>query len=138
MQSLLFFDEELSLFFFSSFRGLSLSTQLYLNIFKSAESASYVTFDLLRHRVRHVIKSSLLLRVSDMILRKMKVGVRIENSYEVDTPNGVERFEKVTIRRAPVALVLKIGYLCRCYGNMILSFFVLFLSWFIYRCLFFL
>ena len=90
MQSVLFFDEELSLFFFSSFRGLSLSTQLYLNIFKSAESASYVTFDLLRHRVRHVIKSSLLLRVSDMILRKMNVGVRIENSYEVDTPNGVE------------------------------------------------
>ena len=124
--------------FFFSFRGLSLSTQLYLNIFKSAESASYVTFDLLRHRVRHVIKSSLLLRVSDMILRKMNAGVRIENSYEVDTPNGVERFEKVTIRRAPVALVLKIGYLCRCYGNMILSFFVLFLSWFIYRCLFFL
>ena len=63
-----------------------------------------------------------------MILRKMNAGVRIENSYEVDTPNGVERFEKVTIRRAPVALVLKMGEMWRCNGNMILSFFVLFVS----------
>lgn len=122
------------LFPFFSYRGLSLSTQLYLNIFKSAESASFVTFDLLRHRVGHVIKSSFLLRVSDVVLRKLKAGVRIENSYEVDTPNGVEGFERVTIRRAPVALVLKMGDIWRCYGNMILGLFVIFVSWFIYRC----
>ena len=114
-----------------SFRGLALSTDLYLEIFRRAELARYVTFDLLRSRVRHVINTSYALRVSEMLL---SWGcLRIEDSYEVDTPNGVEKFEKVTIRRRPVTVVLKMTDAWRAHSHLVVSLFVLFWSFILYR-----
>jgi hypothetical protein len=81
---------------------------LYLEIFKLV-SSKYVTFDLLRNRVDHVIDSSYWLRILRLwYFTFCRSHLQVESSYEVETENGYEQFEKVTVYAKPIVLGMRI------------------------------
>ncbi|XP_066932590.1 uncharacterized protein [Clytia hemisphaerica] len=114
-----------------NYRGLALSTEVYLQIFRNTTS-NYVIFDLLRHRIEHVIKSS---KVLKMLAKGLTNCFTVEKSYEVNTANGLERFEKVTVSRYPVALVLQMSDFWVANKLFALSIFVLLISFLFYLIL---
>ena len=81
---------------------------MYLKTFESTK-ATFVTFDLLRDRIQAVIESSVVLQLLKSVgLSKFIIRTKFQ-SYDVTTETGKEEFEKVVVRRRPLAICLNIA-----------------------------
>ena len=108
----------------SRYRGLNLSTKMYLKTFESV-MAKFVTFDLLHGKLGNVIQSSVPLSFLYAAGCKTFLIAYQGKSYDVITENGKEQFEKVIVHRSRIAGCL---YVYRNLKNsfiVILSLFVL-------------
>ena len=115
------------IFFVFSYRGLEVSTKLYLNTFKMV-SSHYVTFDLLNQYIERVVRSSPILRFVKKVIGEKYVIVHRSKSYDVQTENGIEKFEKVTIKRLPIVLPMYVFQLFQDYKIFICAFGMFFLA----------
>lgn len=100
--------------FFFSYRRLQLSTDVYLEIIGTV-SSRYVTFDLLTQHIERVIRSSSFLMVLKKCIGEKHLVVHRSQSYSVQTENGLELFEKVTLNRPPIAVAMGILEYSRVY-----------------------
>ena len=89
----------------SRYRGLNLSTKMYLKTFESVTS-KFVTFDLLHGKLDNVIQSSLPLSLLYAAGSKKFLIAYQGKSYDVITENGKEQFEKVIVYRSRIARCL--------------------------------
>lgn len=114
----------------SSYRRLHLSTEIYLQIIKMV-SSRYVTFDLLNQHVERVVQSSFFLRVLRRIVGEKYIVVHRFQSYDVQTENGIEQFEKVTLNRPPIFVAMEIVEYCSDYKYYLAAFCFLIFAFFI-------
>ncbi len=87
--------------FLNSYRKLSLSTQLYMEIFKSVTSST-VAFDVIKNSTAKVIESSPILKLLKLVLPLSITVKEQKSSYNVVTSTAEEQFERLVINRSPV------------------------------------
>ncbi len=90
---------------FFSYRGLRLSTLLYLEIFKSVSSQS-IAFDVLKDTTKKIIESSPVLKLLTALVPLSFIIRTQRASYNVATSAAVEQFERLLINRWPVRAAL--------------------------------
>ena len=108
----------------SRYRGLNISTKMYLKTFESVTS-KFLTFDLLHGKLDSVIHSSVPLSFLYAAGCKKFLIAYQGKSYDAITENGKEQFEKVIVYRSRIAGCLYVYKNLKNSFIVILSLFVL-------------
>ena len=123
--------KNLNVFFYPfllRFRGLQLSTSLYLKTFKCVTSDT-VMFDILHNNLEKLLQSSLVLRMIDKLGASKFIIKHRSLSYNVTTETGNEQFEKLLIARTPMVIgILVVEWFCKYSFHLLIFIFSVFFS----------